>query len=717
MPGPTTIADYRDIARKHGLEFTGSLIPAGTTMSSSAWRCPEGHTTTIAYDNLKQKFKGCTRCRGGKFTKTLEDYRQLGARISLDLIARQVPATVRDETLWRCLKHGTEHSKSYRVVEDLQQSPCGLCRKEMVQAAQESERIEFDYQLLPEDSYKYTELQQLCRDQGITIRTKRKAQLYVDLAARYARFLEQQGSADDERRPADPVSSGKDEVKEDIGPKLSSQVSVPPLPDLVENKPESAAEVKLAEETSSSNDEPETDIIVIRKDPKPRGELDLSSFQTTLYQPLLEITELLTVKEFVGRLELPMEMFRVDEYWDGFKHPAKFMVVDKAMLDWLGYEGSLKNQRVGALKNLRSNFEAGVDYLYEGCLEAALLIGLDRQPKRAKLLAVSYPCLLQWSMMIQTARGNEIRKQAVAQQLLFRLYMEYQTEFQSKKQLLMIEEQQERIELERNANKKLKRSLATYQKAHRYVKFSLDSAYYGFSYGRRCAEQCILHHLIKHGIAINNKQGSGPIDVRLKTHRTTFKWLIVEFIFTAPPVAIEALEVAMEAKFGKNLNPQSSEVFEKVSVNVLKTAAIALLEMICPGEWSEISRDKIVEYNEDVDYMIKEGIDPVEEDDSVEENGKHPQASMIQFNDDHSSINIDNSIHTHIHVDLERFESLLKALESFTIKQLDPLLTEFGVSKHGNRAKKIEKLRDFCAAKIKDYRQVYSRLDLTRPNG
>jgi hypothetical protein len=181
------------------------------------------------------------------------------------------------------------------------------------------------------------------------------------------------------------------------------------------------------------------------KEDGPR-ELNLSLFQSELYRHLLVLKDPLTVEQFVAKLKMPLDLFRVEEYWEGWKHSAKFMVVDKGMLDWLGYEGKLKDQRRHALDVLRSNFRVDMDFIYEGAVNSALLIGGDRQPKKAKILAVSYPCLLQWSMMIQTARGAQIRKQCAAQQMLFRLYMEYQAEFQAQEQKLLLEAKEEALE-------------------------------------------------------------------------------------------------------------------------------------------------------------------------------------------------------------------------------------------------------------------------------
>lgn len=151
-----------------------------------------------------------------------------------------------------------------------------------------------------------------------------------------------------------------------------------------------------------------------------------------------------------------------------------------------------------------------------------------------------------------------------------------------------------------------------HEKRHHYVKFETDQpSYYVFSYGRRCQAECILNHMKKHGIAIKNKKGSGILDSRLRNHRTTFKWLTLEFVVSAPANIIELLEKTMEARFGDNLNPNSSEVFEGLSLTILRSTALAFLDVACPNNYHVLNQDKIDEYNHDVNEIIKENIDSV----------------------------------------------------------------------------------------------------------
>lgn len=436
--------------------------------------------------------------------------------------------------------------------------------------------------------------------------------------------------------------------------------------------------------------------------------LDLLNFQPDIYKPFLDRPTLLTIKELVHELKFPIEYFRVDEYWDAWKNPGKFRVVDKELLDYLGYTGTHSHQREAALRNLQSNFKAGTDFINRGHVDATV-IGAEKHPKRSKMIAVSYFCLLQWQMSIQTVRGNEIRRQAAAQQMLTRLYSEYQADWQRRQHQLILETKDLLLKTAERENTHLKKANARYEKRHDYIKFNIeDAAYYVFSYGRRCQKDCILNHLRKHGIAIRNKKGSGPLDKRLRTHRTTFKWLMLELIIVASPEYIEALETAMEAKFGANLNPNSSEVFEHVSLTALKDAATSMLNVMCLDKYQIISQETIDAYNQDVDLLIKEGIEPIEEEEIKEDKNE----SKDKYNDEkHPIINIsanpngnDNNVNVNVNiqVDLSELRSLLKDLETFTNKALDSLLIRYDIPKHGNKDKKIEKLKTYINSKISE---------------
>jgi hypothetical protein len=212
-------------------------------------------------------------------------------------------------------------------------------------------------------------------------------------------------------------------------------------------------------------------------------------------------------------------------------------------------------------------------------------------------------------MMMSTARGSELRDAYVRQELLFRLYMKYQADFQSHQSLKLLQQKDECIEEQGSQITTLTKFKHNHEKRHRYVKFEIDQpSYYVFSYGKRCQAECVLNNLKKHGIAIKDKKGSGALDSRLQNHRTTFKWLTLEFVVSAPANIIELLEKNMEARFGDNLNPSSSEIFEGVLLENIRSTALAFLEAACPNRYHVLEQDKIDAYNLNTDDIIKENV-------------------------------------------------------------------------------------------------------------
>jgi hypothetical protein len=465
-------------------------------------------------------------------------------------------------------------------------------------------------------------------------------------------------------------------------------------------------------------------------------------FQSPTYKFHLDQPKLLTIKEFVHELKLPMETFRVDEYWDAWENPSKFIVVDRDLLNWLGYEGKYFKQRQNALENLRNNFKSNYDFVERYTTGSINFPGAEKQAPNEKLIAVTYLCLSQWTMGMQTSRGREIRRQAADQQLFFKFYSRYQNDWQSRQQQRLLEAKIQQLEATEKEVVKLKKANARHEKKHKYVKFDIeDAAYYVFSYGRRCHKECITNDLRKHGVAIKDKKGSGPLDQRLRIHRTTLKWLMLELIIVAPPESIEVLEKSMEARFGKNLNPNSSEVFEGISLNVLKEVAISMLNLTCPGKYQVISQEKIDSYNQDVDLLIKEGVEAIQEeneeeneeendqndqkeekeekDEKEDKNSEKAESSSSSSNEKHSTINNisnpvfnnDNSVNVNVNVqvDLSELKNLLKDLETFTNKKLDIFLDKYDIPRHGNKDKKIEKLKTYINSKISEGSSILNK--------
>lgn len=321
--------------------------------------------------------------------------------------------------------------------------------------------------------------------------------------------------------------------------------------------------------------------------------------QPIIYEELLEQKTTIAICDFVKSIGLSMDIFQIDQFWDCWKHSDKYIIINKDMLDWLGYEGDYKIQLQLLLELLTSNFQANKDYLYDGSFEATIVTETVENRQKENIIAVSWICLKQISMMLSTREASRIKSSIICQEIVFKLYMQYRYDLQIR-----------HIE-KTNADNvaeidRLKRIVAIHEKNHQYVKFNLNSTYYCFSYGRKCIQGCPTRDLIKHGIAVKGTKGSTSIDIRMRNHRSTFKLLNIEFIISALPAVVIMLEKNMELCYGKNLNPNASEIFDKIGANVLKAKVINFLEMFCPGQYCIVSQQKIDEYNRDVDLMIKD---------------------------------------------------------------------------------------------------------------
>ncbi len=234
----------------------------------------------------------------------------------------------------------------------------------------------------------------------------------------------------------------------------------------------------------------------------------------------------------------------------------------------------------------------------------------------------------------------------------------------------------------------LHKSLNQYEKAHHYKKFNTDDpAYYVFTYGRVCHSECPLKNYAKHGIATKSKNNEA-IDKRLQSHRTTFPMLNLEFLVYASEDAIVMLEKTMELRYGANLNPNNHEVFEKVPIDTLKKTAIDFLEVACPGKYRIEDKEKIDEYNKDVECTHKENVQvPVQIVNNTTNNST-----------DNSVTN--NNITVNVSIDLSELKQLLKDIEKLTLEKLKPHLEKFGLPKSGNKQSKLDALKKYINEKI-----------------
>jgi Probable Zinc-ribbon domain/SAP domain len=529
---------------------------------------------------------------------------------------------------WKCshCSHQYERSVNDRTRTDIP-SICPQCKDA-------PEQKDGKYFLDHIGKYNITQLRTILREHNIPGRTMRKKSELYRMVADLYRDLNAKQNANDEKNADEKKAENIDEKKvENVG--YHPDVSIPSmekckeiLRDLKKCKLSECQEIAhkyglnsdgtktvlqkrieeylegIYDDRKTPDISPKVEVIVNIDDSEPeiiqRDTLIAALSWNSNAKQLLELNKMLTVKEFVHELKLPVDQFQIEEYWDGWNDPSKYIIVNRHMLTWMGYQGPLKKQRENFLESAKLILKSENGVKFFGPPGGAELIGAVDEGRFSKIIAIGYFDLKKFSMTLHTGRGASIRESYVKQEMLFKLYTKYQYEFQQKEIAHQNEEQKVTIG-------KLQKTVARYEKSHKYVSFGSDApAYYIFSYGRRCADGCPMRNFRKHGIAITSETNMGPLDERLESHRTTFKWLLLEFAVYGPPDCIKILEKNMQIRYGENLNPNSSEVFDGIPLDVLKSSSLQFLELLCPGKYTILPQDQVDKYNHDVDGILKD---------------------------------------------------------------------------------------------------------------
>jgi hypothetical protein len=269
----------------------------------------------------------------------------------------------------------------------------------------------------------------------------------------------------------------------------------------------------------------------------------------------------------------------------------------------------------------------------------------------------------------------------------------------------------EKIQEQITTIKKLKQAKNRLEKTHKYIKFdpkkNKGHAWYLFSYGRICSDNCRTKGLRKHGIHGYDKKDDKKddkeekkdkvsyeksLDSRLETHRTTFPLFVLEaVIFTKDANKLEEL---LERKLGKNLNPSTHEVFELDYDKIIETAIICLNFM--ESEYTIVPKEEIEQYNEDIndtlkdknieiledidDEIIEEEIDNILKEENIEEK---PRVIII------------NKYSGPVTINISELSDIKSSLNNLTLVKLKEVLDKLNISKAGNKNKLIERLNEF----------------------
>lgn len=145
----------------------------------------------------------------------------------------------------------------------------------------------------------------------------------------------------------------------------------------------------------------------------------------------------------------------------------------------------------------------------------------------------------------------------------------------------------------------------SFMKKHHYVKFKESGpCFYIVDPGVKC--ECVHNTPRKKfgvaGISSKNEQ-IDTIDRRLKSHRTTWPLLKVEFIlFTKHAVIIEK---NFKIMYENEINPNGHEIIEGVPSNVMIKKVKELLAFLSIKDFCIIPGEKLLEYNNYVDTTVK----------------------------------------------------------------------------------------------------------------
>jgi hypothetical protein len=189
----------------------------------------------------------------------------------------------------------------------------------------------------------------------------------------------------------------------------------------------------------------------------------------------------------------------------------------------------------------------------------------------------------------------------------------------------------------------------------------------------------------------------------LKSARRNAPHTLLDFIMYLDEDSYSLIETAMKRKFIEQRKPRSHELFTEELDNLRKGAieicnVLNVVYRFAEPDAMEIYNQFIIEdtsAGEDIDNESSDEKTMVESETVNNNDEKEPQAC--------ENIPINNiNVNVNIRVDLSELKNLLKDLESFTNKRLDSLLNDYDIPKHGNKAKKIEKLKTYINDKLSE---------------
>ncbi len=170
-----------------------------------------------------------------------------------------------------------------------------------------------------------------------------------------------------------------------------------------------------------------------------------------------------------------------------------------------------------------------------------------------------------------------------------------------------IKELQEQIDKKETDYQKLLVKHNSTLKTHRYVKFRESGpCFYIIEQGIPCECKYNVSRK-KFGVAglskVENEEEKDSIDERLKSHRTNWPQLKVNYIIFVKEA--EIIEQSIKRLYANEINPNGHEIIEGVSTETLIASITKIIETLGIVDYNVLASDKIKEYNDYVVTTIK----------------------------------------------------------------------------------------------------------------
>jgi hypothetical protein len=687
-----TIEDYQSIAKQKNYTYILNTIPKNTSTQTNGWQCINNHISNISYSNFCTR-KTCPQCTG-KNVKNISDYISVADNNGIKYLLTTIPAHTNDVAInaWSCLICDNIWSTSFTKISSAG-SGCPNCSKNNLRHSINDYLLlgqkfglilpNGNQSLIPTDAN--TECIWKCithPDFTITLSYHRLDNVKNTLCNHCSQLgikpnFDQIILPPIEIIPLSPdesktISKSTHKLKIDECITILTRMKMDTIGtrDILRKKiKDTLAKQKLV----TNNDKNDTNIQTndIKKEEK-NNEQNLVLSQKIGFKLMIE-NNMIDANQLAKDTNSRLDNYLASKKTQAFIH---------ALSELPKYKGvSFVTTKEG--KNGGTRFHRLVAYHFATMMSPTF--------------AAYVVQLLDNVFLTGQVKLGEEKSSSELDKIWEEKCEKLQNQINNQTKLL--EQKDERIEEEHLHVIKLKKSLANYEKKHTHVKFNVtEPTYYLFDYGALCNDGCRLKNFNKHGITIKKGENGNKyltLDGRLRTHRTTFPMLRLNFAVTAPEFFIIMIEKIMEEKYGIQLNPSNHELFESLDViNDIKKTVINFLENMCPGKYKIIEQELIDKYNEDISLTIKEESKIINNINNSTTNNNNSTT-----NNDNSTIN--NNTHIHIEVDLEELKILLKELSGFKIKKLDEYLEKFKIAKHGDKLKKMDKLKKYINSKMK----------------